>query len=303
MEVLAVLLNPILPVFAIMAGGFAAGRARWISLDEARIINRFAMTVLLPIFVFQLIALAPVAEFPLRQVALYAATEVVIFTLSFLLARHLFARDPAESVLLAFSCIFVNNALYVLPISVLLYGEGGVLPITATVTVDSIVTFSGAIIALQWIKEGRARPLRVARALGRTPLIWGIGSGLLVALSQVSLPPPIATFVAFNGAGAAPVALFALGVVLSQTRFRMDPVVVSFTCVKLVAFPGLVWLAFNATGLLAQPGNGQFLLASAGPAGAMGFSLALLHNVRTDAIAQVVVWTSVLSLISLAVLA
>ena len=35
----------------------------------------------------------------------------------------------------------------------------------------------------------------------------------------------------------------------------------------------------------------------------MAFSLALLHGVRTDAIAPVIVWTSTLSLISLAWLA
>ena len=115
MDVLTVLLNPILPVFAIMAGGFIAGRARWVSLEDAQVINRFAMTVLLPIFVFNLIATAPMARFPLGEVALYAAVEVVIFTCAFLLARYAFRRESAESVLLAFCCIFVNNALYVLP--------------------------------------------------------------------------------------------------------------------------------------------------------------------------------------------
>jgi len=35
----------------------------------------------------------------------------------------------------------------------------------------------------------------------------------------------------------------------------------------------------------------------------MAFSLALLYGVRTDAIAQVIIWTSVLSLFSLAYLA
>ena len=45
------------------------------------------------------------------------------------------------------------------------------------------------------------------------------------------------------------------------------------------------------------------VLAAAGPSGAMAFALALLHGVRTDQIAPVVIWTSVLSLMSLAWLA
>ena len=306
MNVLTVLFNPILPVFAIMAGGFIAGRARWISLGDARVINRFAMTVLLPIFVFNLIATAPMAQFPLGEVALYAAVEVVIFSSAFLIARYAFRRDPAESVLLAFCCIFVNNALYVLPISILLYGPDGVLPVTSVVTVDSIVTFAGAMIALQWIGMGKAQPRAVFMSLIRTPLIIAIMAGVVIGLAQIPLPSPLKTFVHFNGAGAAPVALFALGVVLSQTKFAWDRVVICFTLIKLFAFPLLLWAVFMSAGKFDGDGwaqNSQFLMASAGPAGAMGFSLALLHNIRSDAIAQIVVWTSLLTLVSLAVLA
>lgn len=306
MEVLKVLTNPILPVFAIMAGGFFAGRRGWTTLDEARTINRFAMTVLLPIFIFRLIATAPISQFPLVEVLTYAATEAVVFALSFTLARFVFARDLAESVLLAFGCIFVNNALYGLPIAILLYGEDGVMPLTAVVTLDSVITFAAVMVALQWIAHGRAQPRAIAGALLRTPLIWGIAGGLIVGLSQIQLPGPIDTFVAFNGVAAAPVALFALGVVLSQTRFAADPTVAAFCAVKLLVFPGVLWALFTATGQFDDAiwaENKQFLLAGAGPAGAMAFSLALLHNVRADAIAQVVVWTSVLSLISLALLA
>jgi malonate transporter len=46
-----------------------------------------------------------------------------------------------------------------------------------------------------------------------------------------------------------------------------------------------------------------FVLNAAGPSGAMAFALALLYHVRTDCIAPVIVWTSVLSLFTLALLA
>lgn len=55
-----------------------------------------------------------------------------------------------------------------------------------------------------------------------------------------------------------------------------------------------------------SPGNDWaplFVLNAAGPSGAMAFALALLYKVRTDAIAPVIIWTSVLSLFSLAWLA
>ena len=193
-----------------------------------------------------------------------------------------------------------------LPISILLYGKDGVLPATSVVTWDSIVTFAAAMIALQWIGMGKAQPRAVLKSLIRTPLIIAIACGVVVGVAQLPLPGPLVTFVQFNGAGAAPVALFALGVVLSQTRFEWDHVVISFTLIKLLIFPFLLWAIFSATGKFDGEGwarNSQFLMASAGPSGAMGFSLALLHNIRSDAIAQIVVWTSLLTLVSLAVLA
>ena len=48
------------------------------------------------------------------------------------------------------------------------------------------------------------------------------------------------------------------------------------------------------------PQSQQFILAAAGPAGAMAFSMALLYDVRADRIAQIIVGTSALTLLSLA---
>jgi predicted permease len=116
------------------------------------------------------------------------------------------------------------------------------------------------------------------------------------------VPAPLATFTAFNGAAAGPVALFALGVALSQTRFVWSHLVAIFATIKLVIFPLAVWAALALT-LPPEVETAQFLLSAAGPSGAMAFSLAMLYGVRTEAIAQIIVWTSVLSLISLAALA
>jgi predicted permease len=71
---------------------------------------------------------------------------------------------------------------------------------------------------------------------------------------------------------------------------------------KLLAFPALIWLALGAVD--APPDwSALLLLTAAGPSGASPFALALLYRIDTRAIAPVIVWTSLLSLISLAALA
>ena len=66
--------------------------------------------------------------------------------------------------------------------------------------------------------------------------------------------------------------------------------------------PLAVWIGFA---LLAPDSrmHDLFVLNAAGPSGAMAFSLALLYGVRTETIAPVIIWTSLLSVFSLAVLA
>ncbi|MEL6209411.1 MAG: AEC family transporter, partial [Pseudomonadota bacterium] len=76
--VLAVLADPILPVFAIMALGYAMGLLGVTSQEDARRINRFAMMIFLPMLIFGLLAEAPVERFALVPVLAYALVQVVI---------------------------------------------------------------------------------------------------------------------------------------------------------------------------------------------------------------------------------
>lgn len=302
MPIFKVLADPILPVFAILALGFAMGRFGYMSADGARAINKLAMVVLLPTLLFGLIANAPVENFRLAPLTWYFASEIILFTAGYLVATRLLRRERGESVLMAFAGIFSNSVLFVLPISLLIYGPDKVLAITAVVTLDSTIPFAAAIVVMQVITSGRATVGAALLSVLRTPLLIAMVAGAIVNLSDIVMPGPIETFVHFNGSAAGPVALFALGVVLSRTRFSYDPAVLIFSVVKLILFPVVVGVGLH---LLIEPGPQRelFQLTSAGPAGAMAFSLALLYGVRTDAIAQIIIFTSALSLLTLAILA
>ncbi|MBV1866026.1 MAG: AEC family transporter [Rhodobacteraceae bacterium] len=299
---LSVLFDPILPVFAIMVLGYALGRSGKATVDDARQVNRFAMTVFLPILIFGLIANAPITNFSMVPVAIYASVEALVFITGFFVANRLFNRPANESILLAFCGVFSNNAFFVLPISVLLYGQESVLAITTIVTLDGTFTFTGAMIALQIIDQGRAKPAQVMLEVAKLPIMQAVFWGVIISLSGLHIPTPIQTFVSFNGAAAAPLALFALGIVLSSTRFRLDAAIVTFSGIKLLFFPAAIWLALE-TFASNDPQRDLFLFGAAGPSGTVAFSLALFFGVKTDAIAQIVIWTSILSLFSLAMLA
>ena len=71
---------------------------------------------------------------------------------------------------------------------------------------------------------------------------------------------------------------------------------------KLCLLPAIIALLLN---LGSRPliWNDLLLLNAAGPSGAMAFALAMLYKIRTDTIAPVIIWTSILTLLLMAWLA
>lgn len=298
---LHVLTHNILPVFVMLALGFALGRSRTVSLDEARALNRVAFLVLQSPLIFLLLTGLDLGSFRVDAILIYLACEVVGFLAGFLVARHVFRCDLAEAWLLGMAVVFVNTLLYIWPISVLIHGDTGALPVTAIVALDSSVTFGFFIISTEVIAGGRSARAALPKIV-RNPILITIVVSLVLNVLGVPIAEPITTAARFAGSAAAPITLFAMGVVLSSHAIRPNATVAGIVGLKLLVFPFLVWLGFAAL----APGNpweGLFVMAAAGPSGAMAFALALLHGVPTRNIAPVIIWTSVLSLISLAWLA
>lgn len=301
---LNVLINPILPVFAIFFIGYLSGKLGWTSNDDARVLNRFAMTVLLPIFIFSAMAHAPVETLELGPLLVYAAVEAALYAAGYLIARKVFARGPREALLLGFCGVFANNAYYGLPLATMLYGESGTLPVLSVVLLDSTFIFGCTMIALE-VMEGRGAGAGLTKVVGRVlrlPLVWALALGAAFGIANAPLPAPLETFTSFVGNAASPVALFAMGVVLSATSLVPEPVVYWVTAVKVIIFPLALFTAI-AVFAPSSPNAPLFVLAGSGPSGAMAFSMALLYSVRTDAIMQATVVTSVLTLFTLAYLA
>lgn len=298
---LEVLTHNILPIFAMLALGFALGRGRLVSSDEAKTLNRIAFLILQPPLILPLIAGLDLSDFKFDAMAVYIACQTVTFAAATMLARHVFKRDWAESVLLGMAMIFINSLLYIWPIATLIYGADAALPITAIVAWDASITFTLFIVTME-LMTGKTPMPQTAKRIATNPVLLSIAAGFALNMAQIALPQPVLTAFSFAGAAAAPLTLFALGVILSGHPLLPTRIVASFAALKLLGFPLLLGLSL-ATLLPGNTWAPLFTLTSAGPSGAMPFALALLYGVRSDAIAPVIIWTSALSLISLAYLA
>lgn len=297
-----VLTHDILPVFSMLALGFLLGRFGKVSRDEAAAINRVAFIVLQPALIFPLMNRLDWSAFRFDAIAIYAGCQVVLFVITFTIARQVLKRETLEAWLLAMATIFVNTLLYIWPISYLIYGEAAALPVTAVVAWDSAVSFAFFIITTDLLANRDVAPAKSVRRVATNPVLIAIVLGSLGNLLAIPTPEPVLTAMKFAGAGAAPLTLFALGVILSRHSLLPSTTVVVVSGLKLLAFPVLVWAALHL-GTRPDDWNALLVLSAAGPSGAMAFALAMLHGVRTDTIAPVIIWTATLSILSLAWLA
>ena len=302
---LSVFLDAVLPVFAVVVAGFVFGRTGLFDFAAATAINRFVFYFALPFLLFRLIARAPFEEFDWLMIAGFLAAEFFVYLAGFLVARLAFRRPPVESLLHGMSAAFANQVFFVLPIARQLYGDAGALPVLAVTTMDVVMVLGGTMIILQLISgrtEG-ASPFRILKSFLSVPPVIGIALGVIVNLA--GLPPTggLDFFARFVGETAAPVSLFALGLILVLQKDRSAlGLPVCMTLIKLVFLPMVAWLVLYPLLRVNPAWAGPAMLVAAGPAGAMPFVLAMQYRVPVAAIARTIMFSTVASLATITIM-
>ncbi len=298
---LDIFLNAVLPVFSVAALGFAFRRLGVFDGATALAINRFVFYAALPVLLFRLIATAPFEQFEWSLVAAYAIAEIALYAAGFAVARFVFGCPWTESLLLGMASGFANHVFFVLPISQVVYGDAGLMPVTAVIALDSVVMFGGTVVILEATSEAAhgLSPARLLLQFARNPQILAIAAGVVTTLASVQLADGVANFTGFLGSTAAPCSLFALGVVLATGAKGSGlgrPA--AFAALKLAAMPLIAWTLFSTILPVSPEWFGPAMLVTAGPTGAMPFILGLQYKASVDIIAPTILITTLGSLLT-----
>ena len=298
---LNVFFGAVLPVFAVVAAGYAFGRTGLFDFSAATTINRFVFYFALPLLLFRLIAKAPFDEFEWLLSLGFLTAEFATYAAGYLIALHIFKRSKTESLLHGMSTAFANQVFFVLPIARQLYGDAGALPVVAVTTFDVVVLLGGTIFLLELMsgKENETSSLHLLRSFVRVPPVFGIAAGVIANLSSIPVVGGLDFFAKFVGETAAPVSLFGLGLILvlrqDQSNFGLP---ICMTLLKLVFMPVLAWLMLYHLLNIDPDWAGPAMLVAAGPAGAMPFVLALQYKVPVAAIARTIMISTIASLLT-----
>lgn len=241
------LFDVILPVFLVVAFGYAVVWRGWMGEDTIDALMKFTQNFAIPCLLFLAIARLDLgAEFGWRLLTSFYVGAVAGFLMGLLGARYLFARDWEDAVAVGFIGLFSNSLLLGLPIAERAYGADSLGPNYAIIALHSPICYMIGITAMEALRARGtglgATLLRAGRGVASNALVIGIALGAAVNLLSLPLPGVLWQALEIIARAALPAALFGLGGVLYHYRPEGDLRLIAYACaVSLLLHPAITW--------------------------------------------------------------
>lgn len=272
-----------LPIYLLIALGYAATRLRYLEADDLRAAGRLVLRIAMPALIFLALSQAPIGD-TLRWdfVAAYGAGSALVFALGYGIVRQVLRQPRPRAALEALGMACSNSAYIGMPIAALAVGDLALQAFVMTMLVENIVIIPAAVILAEAAGGGSAASAlrRIAAGMVRNPLLLAVLAGVGASLGGFVPPVPVGKVLALLAPIAAPVALLAIGAAVSDLpRGGFGGAAVARVVTgKLIAHPLAVAAALMLTGV-----TGDFLVAGVLIAAAPMISIYALFGMRWGA--------------------
>src|SRR5271170_4244322 len=237
----------ILPVFAVIVTGWAAGFAGYVSRNLSDALIHFAYNVAMPALLILTIAQEPGrALLAWRFLIAFGGGSLVCFALVFLAARILGDKGVAGPSMQGWAASMTNTGFVALPILQATYGPRAVLPAAIATVFVAVVMFPAAVV-MQELDPGDSRGSGVASAkLARhvilNPMVLSTLIGVAWSALGIRMPGPVGAYLRILADALTSCALFAVGLGPSIQDLRANfGRAATLTVVKLVVMPLIVF--------------------------------------------------------------
>ncbi|MEX2431545.1 MAG: AEC family transporter [Dehalococcoidia bacterium] len=293
---LNVFLNVILPTFLVAAAG--AGLQRWRGLSPAPL-SQLMLYLLAPALVFDSLINAELAgDASLRIVGAVLLITAAMLLASGVLSKALQQDRPLQSGFLL-STVFPNAANLALPVTLLAFGEAGLVVAIIIFAVQSILSWSLGVFVAARSSSGGLGPLKHTL---RVPIVWAIAAALLLNVSGLTLPTTVAQPIEMLGTASIPIMLLILGFQFSRgIDVARWPSLVAALSLRLI---GGAIIAYPVTLLLGLEGVTQqtVIVVAAMPTAVFTTILATEFKAEPRFVTSAVVGSTLLSLVTLTAL-
>jgi predicted permease len=292
-----------LPIFGVVALGWAAVRLRVVKPEALDALGAFSFRFGLPALVLPLIANQPIREFfnPTFYGG-YLASGALVFALVLVLSRTLGGQNLTDASARATTATVSNLGFLGLPLMLAFFGNRAAGPLAMAILAEVMVLLSiGCVLMSAGNRGGVGIGRLVLRGTLLNPVVAALLVGAALAAADLSLPGPISRFLTFLGGAAGPTALFALGGALAAQRLDRRKIIAAsgVTVAKLLVYPVVVWCVLDLL-LGVQPiwVQAGVLLASLSSAGNI-YVLAQRYDADPELVSATIALTTIVNVVSM----
>ncbi|NVK81634.1 AEC family transporter [Streptomyces morookaense] len=287
-----------IPIWAVTAAGWGAGRTGVLGPRAQPVLARFAFTCAMPALLFLTLSQAPLHKVADPGVAVFALSLLLVFAAALLLCRLLWPMRPADRAVNAMAASYVNSANLGIPVALGVLGDTSFIAAAAVFQMLVVTPLIMVIIELDAHRSAPGRRRRLLQLPLRNPVIGSAAAGVAVSAAGWRLPGVVVQPLHMIGGAGVPTALFALGMSLN-TRLVPDIKGLAERLVLVALKVAVQPAAAYALGRWAFGLDRHALLAvtlCAGlPTAQNAFVYAAEYRLRTDVARDAVVWSTLLS--------
>jgi malonate transporter len=302
-----VLLDALVPIFALMALGYFAGWIRDVDNHHVAELNALVMDFALPASLF--VATASTsgsvlsAQWPLLVV--FTASMLALYALSYWTQRHLFGLESSEAAVQALTIALPNSAAAGLPLIAAVFGPAGTIYVALSIATGSVVLSPLTLAILETNKPlvGGQKSGAVLQAIGRSlrkPIVLGPVLGIALSLVGIPLPEALRLSLQLIGQSAGGVGLFLTGLILSAQRIEPSSNMLSGTFLKNVVHPLLAAGLILALPMDRDTARAALLLCAL-PSGFFGILFGLRYGNESHVAGSTLIASSFASVVTLSV--
>jgi malonate transporter len=302
-----VLLNALVPIFAVMGLGYFAGWIRDVDNHHVAELNALVMDFAVPAALFVATASASrhmlLTQWPLLLALIIPMLGV--YAVSYWMERRLFGLTPAPASVQALTIAFPNFAAAGLPLIAAVFAASQLIDVALGIALGAIILSPLTLTVLETSKSAAAGQVSrhtVLNAIGKSllrPVVLAPSVGIAFSLLDIRLPDYINHAFQLIGQASGGVALFLTGLILSSQRLVLSRNVISSTLLKNVAQP-LLALGLVMHLAMTHDTARAALLLMALPSGFFGVLFGLRYGVESQEVGSTLIVSSLLSVITLA---
>lgn len=227
-----------------IALGYILGRIDLLGPHARHVLSRLTFFVLSPFLLFVVLAQADVRTLFSALLPVSAIAAVAIFIAYAVVARFVWRRSVAETLVGTLAAGQVNSNNIGIPLSLYLLGSAAY---PAPVILLQLIVFTPITMAIfEAITTGQRRAIPILRRTVTNPIVVGSVLGVIVSVSDVDLPPIVMDPLQLIAGACVPVLLISYGISLHGQRVLGSPGrrrdILLASALKLFAMPAIAWV-------------------------------------------------------------